>query len=99
MPSDILDNHGAVSKECAEAMARCARERFESDIGIAVTGIAGPGGATVDKPVGTVFIAFSDAEIAITEKLSLTGDRGKIKEGAAIGALNLIKRVLRSGAS
>ena len=93
---EVLEKFGAVSAECAELMAQGARERLKSDIGVAITGIAGPGGGTPDKPVGTVFIAISGYGEDIIEKLSLSGSRFEIKELTARAALKLLIKVLRS---
>lgn len=96
VPGDIIRDFGAVSAECAELMAKGAREKLSSDIGLAITGIAGPGGGTENKPVGTVFIAISGFGEDITKALSLSGDRSEIKEQAAMAALKLLIKVLRS---
>ncbi len=96
VPGDIIREFGAVSSECAELMAKGARERLKSDIGVAITGIAGPGGGSPDKPVGTVFIAISGGKEDVTERLSLSGDREEIKDQAARAALKLLIKVLRS---
>lgn len=93
---------GAVSKECAEQMAQGARriikgkDKKESDIGVSITGTAGPGGGTDEKPVGTVFIALSNKTKTFTEKLSLIGERNEIREQSALMAIRLIIKVLRS---
>lgn len=95
VPDEIIESHGAVSNECAELMAEGVRVRFASDIGVSITGIAGPEGGTEDKPVGTVYIALSQEGGTITEKLSCVGNRGQIKERAALSALSLIQKVLK----
>ena len=71
----ILNKYGAVSKEVAEQMAKNVRIRFKSSIGISSTGIAGPSGGTKEKPVGTIWIAFSDKQKTISKKLILTKRR------------------------
>jgi nicotinamide-nucleotide amidase len=92
----LLAGHGAVSAEVAAAMARGAVARFASDIGLAVTGIAGPGGGTPEKPVGLVYVAVaSNAESApITRRFLLPGNRQQVRERAATLALDLVRRVL-----
>lgn len=97
--SEAVVKHGTVSKECAELMAEAARERFNSDIGLSITGIAGPEGGSKEKPVGTVFISLSCKDISITERQLIEGNRGEIKEQAAESAISLLQRVLKSGAS
>lgn len=79
VPAELLDQYGAVSAPCAEAMAIGMRQRSESDLAIAVTGIAGPGGGTPDKPVGTVFIALARAEGCQVERHQFQGDRTGIR--------------------
>lgn len=102
VPQDIIDRFGAVSKECAELMAKGARKNIRgddtqvSDIGLSITGIAGPGGATDGKPVGTVFIALSIGDKVTAERLSLKGERNEIREQAAFMAIRLIIKVLGS---
>jgi len=82
-----LNECGAVSSETACEMARGVRKRLESDIGLAVTGIAGPGGGTDKKPVGTVFMAIIDENGLVTKRLMLSGSRLAIKKAAALAVL------------
>ncbi|MBP2654950.1 MAG: cinA [Firmicutes bacterium] len=90
----ILRTYGAVSREVAEAMATGARSRFKSDIGIGITGIAGPGGASTDKPVGLVYIALAgDAGIECYEH-RFTGQRSVIKSRSANAALNHLRQYI-----
>lgn len=72
---DTLKNYGAVSEQTISEMANKVREKFNTSIGVATSGIAGPGGATSDKPVGTIWIAFADGQQTITKKLQLAKDR------------------------
>lgn len=91
--SEILRAYGAVSSECAAAMADGARRVADADIAVSVTGIAGPGGGTEDKPVGTVWfgLARRDRETT-TELVRLHGDRWRIRRMAAHLALRMIVR-------
>ncbi len=89
----LLNEFGAVSPECAEAMARGVRELSGADIGIGVTGIAGPGGGTDDKPVGLVYLGLSTADTYIGKKLSLPARLGRteIRHRTANEALNMVR--------
>jgi nicotinamide-nucleotide amidase len=89
--SETLQQHGAVSEETIMEMATRVRLKFNADIGVATSGIAGPGGGTAEKPVGTVWIAFADGERTITRKLQLSKDRLVNIRLAAVSALNLIR--------
>jgi nicotinamide-nucleotide amidase len=89
--SETLQQHGAVSEETIMEMATQVRLKFNADIGVATSGIAGPGGGTAEKPVGTVWIAFADGERTITRKLQLSKDRLVNIRLAAVSALNLIR--------
>ncbi len=91
-----IKEHGAVSAESAAAMAEGVRGAVGSDIGLAVTGIAGPGGRTPTKPVGLVYLGRADGSETVTEELRLRGDRRMIKERAAQMALYLLYRGLRA---
>ncbi len=83
VPAEILERVGAVSPECAAAMAEGARNTFSTDIGISSTGIAGPTGATARKPVGLIYIAVATPDTTEVRELRLNGDRlSNIRETA-----------------
>ncbi len=88
---ETLENYGAVSEPTIIEMANIVRAKFNTDIGVATSGIAGPGGATPDKPVGTVWIAFSDKHHTVTKKLQLSQDRTINIRMASMAVLNLIR--------
>jgi len=90
----LLMEHGAVSAPVAEAMAEGIRKRAETDFGLSITGVAGPGGGTDEKPVGTVFIALSDEIQTQHRKLHLPGDRHLIRWRASQAALDMLRRRL-----
>lgn len=91
---ELLEQHGAVSAEVARAMALGVRERLGSDVGVAVTGIAGPDGGTPEKPVGLVYLCASSAEFEATREFEFPGDREMVRGRAAAGALHLVRRLL-----
>lgn len=93
--SDTIEQHGAVSEECVKEMAEGVRKLFKADIGAASSGIAGPGGGTPDKPVGTVWIAYSDGEQTVAKKLQLTQNRILNIELTEISVLNLVRKSLK----
>jgi nicotinamide-nucleotide amidase len=96
VPGELLEEHGAVSPEVAEAMARGAAERFGGDLGVGITGIAGPEGGTKEKPVGYVCVSVRDsAGASIARDLVLPGDRAEIRDRAATVAMHLLRRLLR----
>jgi nicotinamide-nucleotide amidase len=88
---ETLNKFGAVSEETIREMAALVRLKFNTDIGIATSGIAGPGGATPEKPVGTVWIACADKDRVVTKKLQLSKDRILNIKFASMAALNLIR--------
>ena len=92
VPASILETHGAVSRECAEAMARGIREQTGADIGISTTGIAGPTGATLTKPVGLVYVACATPHGVTCEEHRFSGDRLTNIRLAAEAALRLALR-------
>lgn len=97
VPHEILEAHGAVSEQTARAMAQGIVKRSGSDIGVGITGIAGPDGGTAEKPVGLIYIALSDGENTWVAKRQLTG-RAKSREWhrqcAASQALDMVRRYL-----
>jgi nicotinamide-nucleotide amidase len=94
VPADVLENHGAVSVEAAEAMARGARAELGADASIAVTGIAGPAGGTPEKPVGLVFVSVQAADRSATERFRFSGDREAVRARATAQALHALRRLL-----
>jgi nicotinamide-nucleotide amidase len=92
-----LATHGAVSEEAANAMARGVRERFNADVALATTGIAGPSGGTQEKPVGLVWLAVVSPENEIARALNLPGNREEIQRRASQAALGLLWGMLANG--
>lgn len=90
VPEELLARFGAVSAECAEAMVRGATERLAADCAVAVTGIAGPGGGTPEKPVGLVYIAAKVGEELRVGEFHFSGDRRRVRESTAARALLLL---------
>jgi nicotinamide-nucleotide amidase len=95
VPSDVLERHGAVSAETAEAMAAGARERLGTDVAVSVTGIAGPDGGTPEKPVGLVYLHAVGPDGARSADFVLPGDRNTIRRRATATALHLVRRLLQ----
>lgn len=89
--TETLNQFGAVSEETIREMANLVRLKFKTEIGVATSGIAGPGGATPEKPVGTVWIACADQHRVVSKKLQLTKDRMLNIRYASMAALNLIR--------
>ena len=94
VPAGLLEAKGAVSAEAAGAMARGARERLGADVAVAVTGVAGPGGGTPEKPVGLVYLHAEGPDGGLAREFSFPGDRGSIRARSAVGALHLVRRLL-----
>ncbi len=92
----LLERHGAVSAEVAEAMARGVRERLGADLGVAVTGIAGPEGGTEDKPVGLVLIHAVGPDAEKARRIELPGDRETVRGRATVAALHLVRKLLEN---
>ena len=94
--AEDLERHGAVSEEVALQMASGARAKTGADVGVSVTGIAGPGGGTPEKPVGLVWIAIDVSETK-ARRFHLVGDRAEIRQRAAQAALEMVRRALSKG--
>jgi nicotinamide-nucleotide amidase len=94
IPHKTIEKHGAVSRETALAMALGIRKISETEIGLSVTGIAGPGGGTPEKPVGLVYIGYADSKRIVAEEHHFLRDRWWNKERTAVTALDLVRRVL-----
>ncbi|MGZ8702223.1 MAG: competence/damage-inducible protein A [Gaiellaceae bacterium] len=94
VPREVLERHGAVSAETAAAMAAAARERLSADVTVAVTGIAGPGGGSDDKPVGLVFLHAEGPDGSRSRDFVFPGDRTSIRRRATVTALHLLRRLL-----
>jgi len=95
VPTEIIQQHGAVSEECAQAMAEGARKGSGADYALAVTGIAGPDGGTPQKPVGRIYIAVADEQETICQQFDWPGTRSQFKQRTSQMALNMLrKRVL-----
>ncbi|HEV8248513.1 MAG TPA: competence/damage-inducible protein A [Gaiellaceae bacterium] len=94
VPAELLAKHGAVSAATAEAMAEGARRMLGADVGLAVTGIAGPGGGTPEKPVGLVFVHAAGPDGSSARELTIPGDRADVRGRATVIALHLVRRLL-----
>lgn len=94
VPTDLIERHGAVSEEVARAMADGVRSLAGTTFGIGITGIAGPGGGSEEKPVGLVYIALADDNDAIVRKFVFPGDRQFIRQLSVNAALDMIRRRL-----
>ncbi len=90
--AQTLAKYGAVSRETAAEMADGIRKRLDTDIGISITGIAGPGGGTIEKPVGLVYVGLSSKEGTITKELRLSGNRNRIRAVTSLHAFDMIRR-------
>lgn len=91
----ILLEHGAVSEETAREMVSGAMSAYRSDTAVAVTGIAGPGGATPDKPVGLVYIAAADGPRVVVTRNIFKGDRESVREQTVREALTLLDELIK----
>jgi len=93
VPAKLFEQVGAVSAEVVQAMAHGAQQRSGARFAVAVSGIAGPGGGTVDKPVGTVWIAWADAEQLHVRRYLFAGDRQAVREQTVAAALEGLLRL------
>ena len=90
VPQSVLSRHGAVSPECAAAMATGARRLMKTDMAVSLTGIAGPDGGSADKPVGLVWFGLSTEHGVRTEKAVFGGARADIRRSAVLHALEML---------
>jgi nicotinamide-nucleotide amidase len=96
VPADLIERHGAVSPEVGEAMADGAIERFGAELGVGITGIAGPGGGTEEKPVGYVCVCVKNASgTTLARDPVLPGDRSEIRDRSVTVAMHMLRRLLR----
>ena len=91
VPTELIETHGAVSREVAEAMAQDCRRRFASDLAVATVGVAGPNGATADKPIGTLCVAVAGPDNTTSNRFTVWGDRQTIQSRSAKHALNQVR--------
>jgi nicotinamide-nucleotide amidase len=96
VPLELIDRVGAVSAEVAEALAAGARRQLHADIGVGVTGIAGPSGGTPDKPVGLVHFCVSDGTATRPARVVIPGGRAEVRARAVLVALHLVRSALGS---
>ena len=94
VPAEMIDRHGAVSREVAAALAEGIRYRCEATLGVGVTGVAGPGGGTAEKPVGLVFHAVAGDDGTEVVQRNFAGDRKRIRRFASNMALDMVRRKL-----
>ena len=94
---ELLAAHGAVSAQVARAMAEGARARLGADLAVAVTGIAGPGGGSAEKPVGLTYVGVADEAGVDVRRHQWTGDRAANKRDSAVAALDLLLERLGAG--
>ena len=90
VPEEVLATNGAVSSECAAAMAEGARRRLKTDLAVSITGIAGPGGGSAEKPVGLVWFGLASAKGVATEKMVFPGGREAVRSAAIDHALDML---------
>ena len=94
VPKELIEKHGAVSSEVAAAMAQGIQQAGRTDIGIAATGIAGPGNESEEKPVGLVYISLASSEGVKTSEFRFLGTRAQIRLKTAQMALDMVRRHL-----
>jgi competence/damage-inducible protein CinA-like protein len=94
VPVELIERVGAVSPEVATALASGAADRFSADVGVGITGIAGPGGGTRSKPVGMVCVCVAAGESRLERTLQLPGDRAMIRDRSTTAVMHLLRRLL-----
>lgn len=94
VPEQVIQEEGPVSRTCAVTMAQNVRRLLRADIGVGLTGIAGPNGGTPEKPVGSVYIAITDGQKTVCKLFRFDGDRLQIKQKASETALKMVKELI-----
>ncbi|MGZ4385468.1 MAG: competence/damage-inducible protein A [Gaiellaceae bacterium] len=94
VPAETLLGHGAVSEQTAAAMAEGARSALQADVAVSVTGIAGPGGGTEEKPVGLVYLCAATADHLLSRHFTLRDDRERVRRRTTVAALHLVRELL-----
>jgi nicotinamide-nucleotide amidase len=94
VPAGLIERHGAVSEETAGAMAEGVRARLHAEIGVSITGIAGPGGGSPEKPVGTVVVAVTTGAGTSVRRFWFPGEREVVRRFSAMAALDMLRRAL-----
>jgi nicotinamide-nucleotide amidase len=95
VPAELIQKHGSVSMEVAQALADGAREQLGADVGVGITGVAGPGGGSEEKPVGLVWLSVVGSDDSrLTRSVNLPGGRSDVRDRATTVAMHLIRRVL-----
>jgi nicotinamide-nucleotide amidase len=94
VPVDLIESHGAVSEPVARAMVEGALRHSRAQVAVAVTGVAGPGGGSPDKPVGTVWFGWATPDGVVTDKRCFDGDRQQVREATVQHALLRLKQLL-----
>jgi nicotinamide-nucleotide amidase len=95
VPAELIERHGAVSAEVAQALAAGARTKLRADVGVGVTGVAGPGGGTEEKPVGLVWLSVATADgEPLTRSVNIPGSRADVRDRTTTVAMHLIRRTL-----
>jgi nicotinamide-nucleotide amidase len=90
VPEEVIAEKGAVSSEVAKEMAEGLKETTEADVALSVTGVAGPGGGTPEKPIGTVYVGLASKDGTFVRKFLFSGDRLSIKEQTSEEALKMV---------
>ena len=91
VPQEILETYGAVSENVVKSLAENVRKKFNTDVGLSVSGVAGPSGGSIEKPVGTVWIAYADHQKTVAKKFYFTQDRMLNIQYTATAALNMLR--------
>jgi nicotinamide-nucleotide amidase len=99
VPTELIERVGAVSAEVAQALADGARERLGADIGVGITGVAGPGGGTPEKPVGLVHLCVSAPNRRIARRIDVPGTRSDVRRRSVLVAMHLLRSVLATAAT